>query len=168
MTEIPERQEGQTWANYFIERLKERGADASLRNPHLEISDPHESIDYVCDIGEKPEIKIKLGFSLDTALDLENDGQETDLATTPRIKYSNDLVLYIADHGEGEAYLHVFNNDDKLSDIDAMGNIADIIPIYKDVPIGETVPDIPAAEIFCALADYVKQRQDFYKQEEQK
>lgn len=27
MTTIPERKEGQTWVNYFIERLEERGAD---------------------------------------------------------------------------------------------------------------------------------------------
>ena len=173
MTEIPERQEGQTWANYFIERLKERGISTEilLDNVRDDFALEQENLEFVLESKTEPTVEISLGYILsdknnEDACEMVSSG----FAKVPDLnyKYSNDLAIRVTDSEDGEVYLHVFNDYDTLCDIDATGKIASILPIYKDLSIGDTVPDIPAAEIFCVIADYIKQRQDFYKSEGEK
>ena len=164
MTEIQQKQEGQTGANYFIERLKERGINTKIKSRHLEnhFIDDVDQTDLDCVLDTKPKISICLGYFLEEI----NDPSETipnDLAKVPDLsyKYCDDTAITITEYKDSQVHLHMFN-DDTFCDIDGHGQLGESFFPDNDEAL------IPIAETLCALADYVKQRQDFYKSEEQK
>ncbi len=158
MTEIPAKQENQTWANYFIERLKERGVDTTIREKKFETSfNDITEHDLTCQLGIAPNVNISLGYVLDTSSSQGFPDDELNTVTNLKYNYDDDTTITIKDSSNGMCYLHVFNHEDTPSDFHARGTLEDLLP-----------DGITAAEALCNLADFVKQRQDFYNQEGQK
>ncbi len=160
MTEIPIKQGGQTWANYFIERLKERGADA-----HVELPDnsKHEDISnatrlYRVKVGhqEKPEVYLILDYVWRKDVSRFPDA-DLNFPRCSTSKYDGSGAIEVSD-SEGNCFIQFIDNDHKIH-----GSHAEEGTLEELLPEG-----ITTAEALCNLADFVKQRQDFYKSEGQK
>ena len=70
MTEIPQKQEGQTWINYLLERMKEKGLDATLECKKSDID--HTSGNVGEDVGfnfhGQYDLSIQAYYSIDCDL----------------------------------------------------------------------------------------------------
>jgi len=162
MTEIPQKQEGQTWANYFIERLIERDADAYVELP--DESEHKKSRNLVVQVGmqDKPEVEIELHYVWQQKR-LRFPDNKLNFAQILTSSYERSGRLTIED-SEGECEI-VFYDDGSTAH---HNHILRATGALENILSKERQAHMTTEQTVCALADFVKQRQDFYKSEEQK